>query len=124
MEIEKSQYEGYLWYSDQPQPKILNKEIFELKNILDDANPFIVEGLLFDGKISISIKYVDGRYIINHYDTQELASVKREEHVFYSHRMEGLQLKFYQFWRPIKDELCENMDVLQPAELVFIGFNK
>ena len=123
MKIEKSQYEGYLWYSNQPQPKVLNNEVFELE-LSDDANPFIVEGLLFDGKISISIKYVDGHYITNHYKIQELENVKKEEQMYYSHRMKGRQLKFYQFWRPIVDELCEKMEVLQPAELVFIGFHK
>lgn len=124
MKIEKPQYEGYLWYSDQPRPKILNNEEFELEHISDDANPFIVEGLLFDGKTSISIKYADGGYITSQCNIQELEGVRKEEQEFYSHRMDGRRLKFYQFWRPAEDDLCEKMEVLQPAELVFVGFKK
>jgi CRISPR type III-associated protein (TIGR04423 family) len=39
--------------------------------------------------------------------------------------MENVQkMKFRQYWRPVEDDLCEGMKVLQPAELVFVGFEK
>lgn len=47
MKIEKSKYQGYLWYSDQKEPKVFNNELFELE-IADNENPFIVEGQLYD----------------------------------------------------------------------------
>ncbi len=121
MKIEKSKYQGYLWYSDKKEPQVLNNEVFELE-IADNANPFVIEGLLFDGQKSINIKYVDGKYIVNTYDLNALDGVMQEQK-FYSHRMDGKQLKFRQIWKEQPDELCEGMQVLQPAELVFVGFN-
>jgi CRISPR type III-associated protein (TIGR04423 family) len=121
MKIEKSKYQGYLWYSDNKEPQVLNNEVFELE-IADNANPFVIEGQLFDGQKSISIKYVDGKYIVNTYDLNTLDGVMQEQ-TFHSHRMEGKLLKFIQIWKNQSDELCEGMQVLQPAELVFVGFN-
>lgn len=121
MKIEKSKYQGYLWYSDKKEPQVLNNEVFELE-IADSSNPFVIEGQLFDGKKSISIKYVDGKYIVNTYDLDALDGVMQEQK-FYSHRMDGKQLKFRQIWKEQPDELCEGMQVLQPAELIFVGFN-
>jgi len=121
MKIEKSKYQGYLWYSDNKEPQVLNNEVFELE-VADNANPFVIEGQLFDGQKSISIKYVDGKYIVNTYDLNTLDGVMQEQ-TFHSHRMEGKLLKFIQIWKNQSDELCEGMQVLQPAELVFVGFN-
>lgn len=121
MKIEKSKYQGYLWYSDKKEPQVLHDEVFELE-IADNTNPFVIEGQLFDGQKSISIKYVDGKYIVNTYDLNTLDGVMQEQ-TFHSHRMEGKLLKFKQIWKNQSDELCEGMQVLQPAELVFVGFN-
>ena len=123
MKIEKSKYQGYLWYSDKSEPEVLNNKDFETE-IADEKNPFIIEGCLFDGKKSISIKYVDGKYIIKTYDLAQFDAdgIEKKEKVFYSHRMEGRRLKFNQYWREQEDPLCEGMKVLQPAELVFVGF--
>lgn len=124
MKIEKSKYQGYLWYSDQKEPKVIDNKEFELE-ISDNENPFIVEGQLFDGINSISIKYVDGSYIVNKYkvkdeDYNSPNTVKE----FLPNRMAGVEkLRFLEYWRPQKDSLCEDMEVLQPAELVFVGFN-
>lgn len=121
MKIEKSKYQGYLWYSDNKEPQVLNNEVFELE-IADNANPFVIEGQLFDGQKSISIKYVDGKYYVNTYDLEDLDGVKQEQ-MFFSHRMGDRKLYFKQFWQPVNDEQCEGMQVLQPTELVFVGFN-
>lgn len=121
MKIEKSKYQGYLWYSNEKEPKVLTDEVFELE-IPESTNPFIIEGQLYDGKKSISIKYVDGKYIVNTYELDKLDRVIQDQ-VFYSHRMGGKQLKFKQIWKEQPDELCEGMQVLQPVELVFVGFN-
>ena len=121
MKIEKSTYQGYLLYSNEKQPQVFDNEAFELE-IADDANPFIIEGQLYDGKKSVSIKYVDGKYIVKSYETDSLTG-EFQEQVFHSHRMDGKRLKFKQFWKEQPDDLCEGMKVLQPAELVFVGFN-
>ncbi len=121
MKIEKSTYQGYLWYSDEKQPQVFDNKAFELE-IADAANPFIIEGQLYDGKKSVSIKYVDGKYTVKSYETDRLEG-EAQEQVFHSHRMDGKRLKFKQFWKEQPDGLCEDMQVLQPAELVFVGFD-
>jgi CRISPR type III-associated protein (TIGR04423 family) len=123
MKIDKSSYQGYLWFSDQKEPEIING-IFE-KEIDDKTNPFIVEGQLFDGSNSISIKYIDGKYIVNIYDinSDNFKNVDFKEVTYLPNFKGGDLLRFRQYWRPQSDTLCEGMDVLHPAELVFVGFD-
>lgn len=127
MKIEKSTYEGYLWYSDMTEPKILEDEEFELK-MANDKNPFVVEGQLFDADrmISISIKYVDGEYICNSYkvDSLDFNRTDVEKKEFHSNRMKGYKLQFLQYWIDKEDDLCEGMNVLCPSKLVFVGLLK
>lgn len=119
MKIDKSKYTGYLWYSDQTTPKVFNDEEFELE-IEDTKNPFIIEGQLCDGNQSISIKYVDGKYIVNTYNLSDYANIEAEAYV--PNRMEKVErLLFKRSWRAEKDNLCCGMEVLQPKELVFVG---
>ena len=127
MKIEKSIYEGYLWYSNSDKPKLLKNEDFELE-ISDNKNPFVIEGQLYDrDKMkSISIKYVDGQYICNSYAVDPLdfnrADVERKE--FYSNWKGGDKLQFLQYWGEVEDDLCEGLKVLRPEQLVFVGFIK
>lgn len=147
-------YEGYLWMSDRSSPIVVNagqslgKIEYEIHpvlyvfgtdsqpdenklNPLKSENPFIIEGYLFDAKnnISISIKHVDGKYMVKALDLSTLPELC-EEQVFLSYRMEAIKkLIFKQVWREEKDEYCdwegnEKMQVLQPAEFVFVGFKK
>lgn len=76
MKIEKSNYQGYVWRSNENAPHVYdgNKE-FELE-FVDGENPFVVEGFLCDGEKSISIKFADGRYIIKIYDLNALSQDK------------------------------------------------
>lgn len=124
MKINKSIYQGYLWYSGSNEPQVLLDEEFE-KEISNNDNPFIIEGQLFDGKNSISIKYVDGEYIVNQYTVQpdDFNNVDVEMREFFANRMKGVKkLQFLQYWRVDSDTNCEDMEVLQPKELVFVGF--
>lgn len=127
MKIEKSIYEGYLWYSNEKEPKVLNEEEFELE-ISDNKNPFVIEGQLFDADrmLSISIKYVDGEYICNSYNVDSLDFNRNniEKKVFHSNRMKGYKLQFLQYWMEKEDDLCEGMKVLRPTKSVFVGFIK
>ncbi len=121
--IEKSKYQGYLWYSDKTKPKVLIDQDFELE-LCETNNPFIVEGQLFDGNVSISIKYVDGKYIAHKIDVQaEYPDKEYTEREFIANKMGGVdKLIFRQYWKAQPDELCEGMPVLQPDVLVFVGF--
>ena len=124
MKIEKSNYTGYLWYSNEKKPKVYQNEEFELD--LDKIeNPFVIEGQLYDEgrRLSYSIKFVDGKYIVKEYKLDELKDVCYTEQTYQGNRMDGTTLCFYQYWREEPDGFCEGMNVLQPNELVFVGFN-
>lgn len=132
--IEKANYTGYLWKSDSPYPEVLFPAQ-EYEITLDDTkNPFTIEGLLYDKdkKISYSIKYVDGKYIINKYDVGALnelqesgeRSVSECKYLAHPNIGNNLKLKFNQYWKPVPDETCENLRFFKPAELVFTGFQK
>nr|WP_320059537.1 TIGR04423 family type III CRISPR-associated protein [uncultured Bacteroides sp.] len=124
--IEKSTYQGYVWKSDIKAPKIDIYDNEEVELELDETkNPFIVEGFLVDDNYSYSIKYVDGKYYVNKYDLNSLKDVDKTSHEYLSSFDSTRRLLFNQYWRPYEDELCDGgMDVLQPAEYVFVGFKK
>lgn len=140
-------YQGYLWPSNENEPivcdgqKSLKDEIIEYYSakdrvkydIINSQNPFVVEGFLWANNTSVSIKFSDGKYIIKPYNDvcKEKANgdnILLKE--FCSHRMGDRKLKFLQYWKTRKDEAgneigdkeTEGMPVLEPAELVFVGF--
>jgi CRISPR type III-associated protein (TIGR04423 family) len=125
-EIKKSNYQGYLWYSDKKTPESFSNKEYGAFELDATKNPFIIEGQLYDSenRISYSIKYVDGEYFINEYKVEEADLKDNDNKVSYkAHRMgKGVVLEFLQYFREVEDELCEGMKVLQPAEKVFIGF--
>ena len=116
-----------MWMSDQQKPSVIipDEEFGLTLNGAD--NPFVVEGNLWDAtsRVSIMIKYVDGKYIVRRtvvtYECMESAT-RRE---FLPHRIEGVKkLVFLQCWNEEKDPLCENIVTLQPGKLLFVGFIK
>ena len=119
--------EGYLWWSDQEEPEIYDGKAIDI--CLDETkNPFVVEGQLYDKERmgSYSIKYVDGRYLINNYkvETDDLMNKDNEPKKFLSNRMGGRWLKFLRYWEEKKDENCMNMPVLTFTKNVFVGFKE
>ena len=118
--------------SDATDPVLINGDVPEILSRLDaNVNPFVVEAQLFDhtNRLSYSVKYVDGNYIVHRYEVKE--TIKDVEAGKYDHitlkknfanRMPGLRLCFFQYWKDAPDTLCEGMNVLQPAELAFVGF--
>ena len=135
--IPSGSYVGYYWMSDAVDPVVVqntdSSTAARINSILssENANPFVIEGQLYDekSKISVSIKYVDGHYILNRYDVEEniedvdqrkQSSIVLKRYV--ANRMPGLKLRFLQYWREQPDPLCCGMPVLQPAEKVFVGF--
>ena len=129
---EDQKYIGYLWLSNSKTPEEYHNpsDISKfLENIADDKNPFIIEGQLYsrDAKKSYSIKYVDGKHIVVEYDLSNFpenwADLKKEDlKKFVPNRLTASKIVFLQYWEPQKDEFCQNMEVLQPAALVFLGF--
>jgi len=129
MKIEESTYTGYLWYSDETQPCVFLDKTFALEES-DESARFIIEGNLFDKErqLSVSIRYVDGHYIVKHFQLKDLGTVFDEQE-YIPNRMvlEGAEkriekLRFRQYWQLVPDELCEGMEVLTPKALVFMGF--
>jgi len=130
MEINKqAKYEGYIWKSDQTQPQVLLGKEFDIESINDGLNPFVIEGQLWDAEngISISIRNVDGKHIVNCYqvaprDLLGTSTVNVEQYI--PHRMEGVgRLRFLRYWKAEKDEMCEDFETLRPEKLVFVGFD-
>lgn len=141
-QIDKANYEGYIWWSDQPAPKVFDgKEEVDI-TLCNTDNPFIIEGNLWDAEHhrSISIRYADGRYYVRKVDVtpQELegiddktldaaegqvATVKKE---YVPNKMPEWvsALRFLQYWKAENDPMCEGMPTLRPSQLVFIGFKK
>jgi CRISPR type III-associated protein (TIGR04423 family) len=144
-EIDPEQkYEGYLWWSDAASPEVYqNQQLPQWHE--EKSNPFIIEGQLYDksNNKSYSIRFVDGEYIIRKYDLEKMELEKQEKKCetivkkYLPNRFpESIhKLLFKEFWRPVNDKLCgskigkendknfEGMEVLQPAETVFVGFN-
>lgn len=130
MEINKqAKYEGYIWQSDQTHPQVLRGKEFDLNQLMDGTNPFVIEGQLWDAEngISISIRNVDGKHIVNCYqvaprDLLGTSTVNVEQYI--PHRMEGVgRLRFLRYWKAEKDEMCEDFETLRPEKLVFVGFD-
>ena len=123
--IEKSKYEGYIWWSNKSTPEVLKNAEYE-RELIDGENPFVVEAQLYDGVNSISVKYVDGEYVVNKFDITAKPSDNCEysEQKYIANFDKVLGLQFRQYWRGKEDNQCNNMKVLQPAELVFVGFTK
>ncbi len=126
-------YDGYYWMSDSNKPEVF--ENCSLPSILTDLdaskNPFIIEAQLYNkaDKKSYSLKYVDGRYILRNFDlasrgngnisTNDSCFTRKQ---YFANRMPEKKLIFRQYWEEKEDPLCEGMPVLQPAEMVFVGF--
>jgi len=116
-------YEGYLWWSDKTKPDVYRNE--KLPEWKEHLNPFIIEGQLYDNvnQKSYTIRFVDGNYLVNCFDLNELNGLDYIPKEYLSNRIDGVsKLCFREYWRPVEDELCEGMEVLQPAEVVFVGF--
>lgn len=132
--INRTAYQGYLWYSDEQIPKVFDNEEVGLE--LDDtANPFIVEGQLYDmtEDRSISIKFIDGKYIINTYSGKtrqfnDFSGEKLTEGIIEQYapssrlNLGDKVLYFARIWVETEDVINDNWNTLCPSGLVFKGF--
>ena len=130
-DIKALSYEGYLWMSDQEEPKVYDNEPITLPK--EGDNPFIVEGQLFNKAegLSYSIKYVDGQYIVQEYTVTEAdkENPDNEPKNYESNRMGDRKLMFLRYWEEILDEdnyrdsnNPKGLPVLTQTKNVFIGF--
>lgn len=131
-------YEGYLWLSDKPAPFIIKKGFNDLNGqtlptlgeLEGAANPFIIEGQLYDAdnKLSYSIRYADGETLVTCFELSKMEqdeNLEMQDKTFLPSHMEGVSsLCFKDVWEAEADPLCCNMEVLQPRALVFVGFDK
>lgn len=119
-------YEGYLWYSDQENPKVLDRQTLTLP---EGTNSFVVEGHLYNEAegLSYSIKYVDGQYIIYQHKValNDLDS-PNEVKIYLSNRMNDKKLKFLRYWEEKNAHVTGlgEIPVLTQTKNVFIGFEK
>lgn len=139
--IDAAKYQGYYWMSNETSPTLLDngKEFYNELN--PASNPFIIEALLYDEEkmVSYSIKYVDGRYIVNKWENVSKDCANENDYTlisYYSNRLEDEKgnkiekLYFLQHWVEVNDPACagdmddedSGMTVLQPKELIFVGF--
>jgi CRISPR type III-associated protein (TIGR04423 family) len=118
-------YDGYIWMSNSNGPIVMTGIHLD-KTLFEECNPFVIEGQLYDSdnKKSLSIKYVDGEYLIHSYDLATKDFDNKNQKQYVSNRMGGRKLKFVQRWTPQDDKFCEGMEAMQPSELVFVGFGE
>ena len=132
-DIKPLTYEGYLWMSDQENPAVYENDSVTLPE--EGANPFVVEGQLYNEKeeLSYSIKFVDGQYIVQEYEVTEtdMKSPDNQIKTYLSNRMGDKKLQFLRYWEEVPDEdnftdsnNPKGLPVLTQTKNVFIGFKK
>ena len=122
-DIKNRHYEGYLWYSDQERPLLVNGNVTLPKG----NNPYIQEGMLWckEEQISIMIRHT-GRYQIGEFDLNELEKkgAKLEPEQYLAHKLDFSELKFYQLWELEEDPLCAGYQTYKQKAIIFAGFIK
>ena len=124
-DIPKLTYEGYVWFSNKKEPKVLDKELFD--SIHFEENSFIIEALLWNAEeeTSIMVRHT-GKHHIQKFKLDELPTeYELVEKVYLPHHL-GKKVKkvcFKQLWLPEPDPLCEEMPVMTMKALIFTGFN-
>ena len=94
-------YDGYLWYSNEYRPRIIeegqyierkneDEEVFTGKqfapsDVESAKHPFIVEGALFakDENMSITIRCLDGKYYINQFNLNDYSGANAINHEWF-----------------------------------------
>lgn len=127
-----NKYEGYLWWNNKAAPDVyLDQKVSEKLSAwpLESANPFIVEGNLWDPakELSFSIRYIDGAYLVHEFRMSQLVGYDFLTKNYLPNRFPktfDMRLSFCEYWLPERDPFCEGMEVLRPAMMVFTGFTK
>lgn len=124
-EIPNKKYQGYVWCSNEEEPKVLKDEEYKFQD--EPVNPFVVEALLYckDDNTSIIVKHT-GRYLFYQFDLNNLPdNAMVEEKTYLPHRLNSVsKVHFQQLWLAEEDPNCENMEVLTLKAIIFSGFDK
>lgn len=122
-------YEGYLWMSNENHPQVFHPESLIDRQLFEGHNPFVAEGYLFNHEkgISISIKYVDGRYriYIDKVKPSDFNSKDTDRLCYLTQRMahsDALWAEFLRYWTETPDPTCLDMNVQEVEKEVFVGF--
>ena len=135
---------GYLWMSNEREPRVLEDCSIEQSNtqhganpalFQTGANPFIVEAELWDNanNLSYAIHHTGNEVVCQRYEVKAEDRNNRDnkEAVFLSHRMDGRGLCFLEYWEPRRDIDVldvngkpddEKMPTLVMTHRAFIGF--
>ena len=120
-------YEGYLWWSDEQEPRVY-PGTKPIEWPVEGNNPFIIEGNLWDKATETSylIRFIDGEYWVYKFELKGISKDLITEHKYLPNRMPEKikKLKFKEVWKEQPDELCNNFNVLKPAFIAFVGFEK
>ena len=118
-----AKWTGYYWLSNKTRPEILENAQLS-HDVLKAEVPFVIEAQLTCGTTSLSIRNVDGQCRITEYDSADLNDPNNTEEKFISLRMGNRRLCFKRRWLATDDvdNLCLAMPTLQPAGLMFTGF--
>lgn len=120
--------QGYIWESDKSPVDEKNPVIdgrFEGKEIDANVAPFVIEANLVIDGCSYSIKCIDGQFHICRFDAEDTYNMC-DVLSLTANGMPGIKaLKFKRIWREVEDkDGCLGFPVLQPAEIIFDGFEK
>jgi CRISPR type III-associated protein (TIGR04423 family) len=127
-EIPQCEYVGYLWFDNEEGPREINGT---WDFTMADKLPFIIEGNLMarDTTCSISIRFLDGLYIVGMVDWSAAEGDILSEHRYLAHGFgDGRLLIFKEAWLPERDPVCsdqetlEDLETLVPSWLMFAGF--
>lgn len=135
---------GYLWMSNEQEPRVLENCSIEQSNkdrkaspaVLESGkNPFIVEAELWDADahVSYAIHHAGNEIVCQRYEVRgdDIGNPDNRLTVFISHRMAGRKLYFLEYWEP-KDSIMvagingkaddEVMPSLVMTRRAFVGF--
>ncbi len=118
-------YEGYLWLSNADKPIEYHYDKESDPGIFETLDPFVREGYLFNKKeaISLTIKHVDGRYLVRKFHIEKECDDQVEKVLFASNRMSRRWLTFLRYWEEQRAPSCLDLPELVFDRFVFVGFD-
>jgi len=109
-------YEGYVQFSHREIE--IEKDVFIQSNpSVEDEEGFILEAHFFNGATSISIRQINGNWVVD-----KRSNISLDETNVYD-GIDNLQIKMAQIWEPKDDENCANMKVMKLEKVVFAGIS-
>ena len=115
---------GYVQYLSRK-----NIELIDSPSQIDIEREIPLEIGLFDGKISVTVRLIDGDWYIDETDTSQITfenkeAPKDEEKDIkkYISVVEGKEVVIGQVWQEQKDPNCDGLEVKVFVKNIFMGF--